>query len=73
MGTKANIHEAKTQFSKLLEKAHRGEDVIIAKDGKPYARLVAINGSVDRTPGAFRGLIKGDVLGSMGDDDTAWG
>ncbi len=73
MTTKANIHQAKTQLSKLLEKAHNGEEVIIAKDGRPYARLVSISGSADRTPGAFRGLIKGDVLGSVGADDKDWG
>jgi prevent-host-death family protein len=73
MVTKANIHEAKTHFSKLLEKAHNGEEVVIAKDGKPYVRLVPISGSVDRTPGAFRGLIKGDVLGGVGPDDSDWG
>ena len=37
-----NIHEAKTHLSRLLERVARGEDVIIAKAGKPVARLVAI-------------------------------
>lgn len=35
-----NIHEAKTHFSKLVEQAMRGEEVIIAKAGKPVAKLV---------------------------------
>ena len=35
-----NIHEAKTHFSKLLERALSGEDVVIAKAGKPIARLM---------------------------------
>lgn len=35
-----NIHEAKTQLSRLLLKMQSGEDVIIARDGKPVARLV---------------------------------
>ena len=35
-----NIHDAKTQFSKLLEKVQSGEDVVIAKAGQPIARLV---------------------------------
>jgi len=34
-----NVHKAKTHLSKLLERAHAGEEVIIAKGGKPYARL----------------------------------
>jgi len=36
-----NIHEAKTQLSRLLEEAARGEEIIIAKAGRPYARLVS--------------------------------
>jgi len=37
-----NIHEAKTQFSKLIARVEAGEDVVIARDGAPVARLVAI-------------------------------
>jgi prevent-host-death family protein len=37
-----NVHEAKTHFSKLLQRVEAGEQVIIAKAGKPVARLVAI-------------------------------
>ncbi|MCG5052891.1 MAG: type II toxin-antitoxin system prevent-host-death family antitoxin [Myxococcales bacterium] len=73
MAIQTNIHEAKTHLSRLLEQAHRGEDVIIAKDGKPYARLVPIRTAARRVPGAFRGLITGDVLGPMGPVDADWG
>jgi len=38
-----NIHEAKTHFSKLLERASHGEDVIISKAGIPIAVLVGID------------------------------
>ncbi len=38
----SNIHDAKTNLSKLIEAALRGEDVVIAKAGKPLVRLVAI-------------------------------
>ncbi|MCW5890595.1 MAG: type II toxin-antitoxin system prevent-host-death family antitoxin [bacterium] len=69
----ANVHEAKTNFSKLLERAHRGEEVVIAKAGKPYARLVAVTPPGDRKPGTFRGRIAGDVLGGVGPDDSRWG
>ena len=34
------VHDAKTHFSRLLERAHAGEEIVIAKAGKPYARLV---------------------------------
>ncbi len=37
-----NVHEAKTQLSKLLDRAHEGEEIILAKAGKPYARLVPL-------------------------------
>ena len=35
-----NVHEAKTNFSKLLERAHAGEEIVLGKAGKPYAKLV---------------------------------
>ncbi len=35
-----NIHEAKSQLSKLIDKAEKGEEVIIGRAGKPVARLV---------------------------------
>ena len=73
MAIRANVHEAKTRFSELLERAHKGEEVIIAKAGKPYARLVPIVESTERKPGAYRGLITGDVLGPVGSDDDPWG
>ncbi len=54
-----NIHEAKSQLSKLIEQAENGEDVIIAKAGKPVARLIAYKtSSVDRTGGQWRGKIQ---------------
>jgi prevent-host-death family protein len=38
-----NVHEAKTHFSKLLERVAIGEEVIIAKAGKPVAKLVPLD------------------------------
>jgi prevent-host-death family protein len=54
-----NIHQAKTQLSRLLELAANGEEIIIAKAGKPVARLVpyAAKGTV-RRPGIMRGKIR---------------
>ncbi len=43
-----NIHEAKTHLSKLLEETSKGEEVIIAKAGKPVARLVPVGASKKR-------------------------
>jgi prevent-host-death family protein len=41
--TTVNMHEAKSQLSKLVDLACQGEDVIIARNGKPTARLVAVD------------------------------
>lgn len=52
-----NIHEAKTQLSQLLSRAALGEDIIIAKAGKPIVRLVPIEEPVeDRILGQDEGL-----------------
>ena len=48
MGTQVNIHEAKTQLSKLLVRVQAGEEIVIAKAGIPVARLVAIDEPVKR-------------------------
>jgi prevent-host-death family protein len=48
-----NVHEAKTKFSALLERAHRGEEIIVAKAGKPHARLVPLEPRRERTPGRY--------------------
>lgn len=43
MMTTVNVHEAKTQFSKLLNAVEKGETVIIAKAGRPVAKLVPVD------------------------------
>ena len=56
---KVNIHEAKTHLSKLAEQAGAGEEIIIAKAGKPIARLVPLaQGAVMRKKGLLKGKIK---------------
>ena len=52
-----NIHEAKTQFSKLIEAVMQGEQVIIARSGKPVASLVAISSTPIRKAGALKGKL----------------
>jgi len=53
------IHKAKTQLSRLIEKACQGEEIVIARGKKPVVRLVAIEDKRgDRTPGAWKGKIK---------------
>ena len=54
-----NIHQAKTQLSKLVEEAAQGEEIIIAKAGKPMARLVALDQAEHKTrqSGGLKGQI----------------
>ncbi len=54
-----NIHDAKTNFSKLINKVLKGDDVVIARDGKPVIRLVAYTETInERRGGQLRGLMK---------------
>ena len=53
-----NIYEAKTNFSKLIEEVLAGKEVIVAKAGKPVAKLVAYKEQPKpRTPGLWKGKI----------------
>jgi len=55
---KVNIYEAKSKFSKLISQAIAGEEIIIAKSGKPVARLVPFEKPPgNRKPGSARGKI----------------
>jgi prevent-host-death family protein len=54
-----NIHVAKTHLSRLVERAAQGEVIIIAKSGKPMAKLVPIGrDATPRTFGTMRGMIQ---------------
>ena len=52
-----NVHQAKTQLSRLLAQVENGEEVIIARNGKPVARLVSVQKRGKRQPGIFKGKI----------------
>lgn len=55
---KVNLYEAKTHLSELVERAARGEEVVIAKAGEPKARLVPLaKPQRPRTPGAWKGRV----------------
>lgn len=47
---KVNMHDAKTNLSKLVERALKGEEVILAKSGHPLVRLVPIGTTVNQRP-----------------------
>jgi prevent-host-death family protein len=56
--TTVNIHDAKTQFSKLLQRVLAGEEIVIAKAGAPIARLVPYEQKpTHRIPGSAKGKI----------------
>lgn len=56
---KVNVHEAKTQLSKLLVKVQEGEEVIIAKGNKPIAKLVLLE---EMKPERKIGSAKGQIF-----------
>lgn len=52
MSRMVNVHEAKTHLSKLLTRVEQGEEVVIARSGKPVARLIRISPArAPRIPG----------------------
>ena len=54
-----NVHEAKTHFSRLIDAAHAGETIVVAKGGKPWARLVPLDAAAPvRQPGVLAGVLK---------------
>ena len=52
-----NVHEAKTQLSRLLARAEAGEEVVIARRGKPVVRLVACKPRKKRRPDRLKGKV----------------
>ena len=52
-----NIHEAKTHLSRLLEAVEAGEELVIARAGKPIAKLIPFK-SKPRRPGGLKGKIR---------------
>lgn len=69
MSTIVNVHEAKTHLSRLLDKAHAGEEIIVAKAGKPYARLVPLQSP--RQPGGLAGRLGDEFFEPLPADELA--
>ena len=57
-----NVHEAKTHLSRLLDEVQAGEEIILAKAGRPYARLVPI----ERPSGRELGFLP--AVATLGDE-----
>lgn len=77
--TTVNIHEAKTHLSKLLERVRAGEEIIVAKAGKPCAKLVPVDpppSLKQRKPGALKhlGPLPDSIFDPIMDEDEldAW-
>ncbi len=69
-----NMHDAKTRLSELVAMAERGEEVIIARDGKPAARMVEIEAlqtsNVPKNKRGALGSMQGKIWYSDDFDDT---
>ena len=66
---RANVHEAKSQLSKLIERAEAGEEVVIARNGKPVVRLTPIEKpSVQSSKRDILGALTGKVWTGSAED-----
>jgi prevent-host-death family protein len=66
-----NVQDAKTRFSELLNLVERGEDVVIAKAGRPVARLVKIEQPTQRRLGFLKGKVPDNILEPMTEEELA--
>ncbi len=72
MSELVNLYDAKTQLSRLIDRAAAGEDIVIARAGKPIVRLVPVDDALPRQPGLLKGLAVPDALfDPLPDDEQA--
>lgn len=64
-----NVHEAKTHLSRLLDEVKAGEEVILAKMGKPYARLVPIDSPKQVPLGFLQGVVGEEFFEPMTEEE----
>ena len=55
MATIVNVHTAKTNLSRLLDRVRKGEEIVLARAGKPCAKLVPLDETHERKPGLLKG------------------
>ncbi len=68
-----SVHEAKTQLSRLLERVRGGEEILIAKRGKPYARLCPLEPPAPRRPGLLSGVVEDTFFEPLPEEELdAW-
>jgi prevent-host-death family protein len=69
-----NVHEAKTHLSNLLEKVKSGQDIILAKAGRPIARLVPVDEVGPRIGGFVEGSFDESFFDPLPKEElSAWG
>jgi prevent-host-death family protein len=66
-----NVQEAKTRLSQILAAVEGGEDVVIARDGKPVARLVPVAVPAPREVGFVAGTVPASFFEPLPDDELA--
>lgn len=66
-----NVHEAKTHLSRLLDRAHAGEEIVIGKAGEPYARLVPLKRRTKRELGFIEGRLDAAFFGPLPEEELA--
>jgi len=68
-----NVHEAKTHLSRLLDDVRDGEEIILAKGGKPYARLIPMEPSGKVPLGFLKGNVGDEIFAPLSPDELrAW-
>lgn len=74
MSRVVNVHEAKTHLSRLLDEVHAGEEIIVAKAGRPYARLLPLAPAPGtRRPGRLTGRLSESFFEPLPDEELdAW-
>jgi prevent-host-death family protein len=71
--TIVNIQEAKAQLSQLLDRVLSGEEILIAKAGKPVVRLLPVKERVPRVPGIAQGKVTEAFFEPLSEDELkAW-
>lgn len=68
-----NLHDAKTHLSELVGAAEAGEEIIIARAGKPVARLMPLKKPAPRLPGIAKGQLTDEFFEPLPEDELgAW-
>jgi prevent-host-death family protein len=71
MSRTVNVHEAKTHLSRLLDDVEAGEEVILARSGKPCARLVPLDAPGERPLGFVDGRVTDAFFEPLTDEELA--